>query len=349
MKLYLHHLQHLPIVRNNVADPFRAEQGRALPRPEVLASGVSLCERVEDADICGFPAHWHAYTGDLRRAALSFLDAMRSRGLRVVVWVNGDDEIDVPFANSVVFQHAFRRTRRRRNEIRVYPPFDEDPLAELYGGDLAIRAKGPRPVVGFCGQAKVVAADEARRLVVKSLARVRSIAGRSDAVPEPWPSHVRLRQQVLRSLANDPRVTSNFVIRERYRGGLVTKEDRRDPTQPTRTEFLENLRGSDYTVCIRGGGNFSVRLFETLSFGRLPLVVDTDSVLPWPADPFWSQSAVIVDGDDLSGVGSALVGHFHGLDDEAFEAHQYAARAFWLDRLSLPGYFSHFRELLEPR
>ena len=75
-----------------------------------------------------------------------------------------------------------------------------------------------------------------------------------------------------------PALTTNYILRSKYRAG-VSRE--KDPFHPSRLEFVNNILGSDYTVCMRGGGNFSVRFYETLSLGRIPVFIDTDCLLPW--------------------------------------------------------------------
>ena len=65
-------------------------------------------------------------------------------------------------------------------------------------------------------------------------------------------------------------------------------------------------------------------------------------------DSFWSQAAVVVDARDLTNIGSVLQNHYCALDDDSFAALQHTARRFWLDRLSLPGYFNRFEEVLRP-
>jgi hypothetical protein len=346
MKLYLHHLPGLEIVRANVADPFIAGSGVATLRPEAAESGVELCARVEDADVCGLPAHWSTYESGHRRAALRFIEERRQAGQRVMIWVVGDDERDFPFSNVIAFQHAVRRSRRRSHEVRIYPPFLDDLMRTAFDGSIPPRVASGKPVVGFCGQAKANKFEEGKRFAYKFAARIRRASGRTLRIPEPWESHVKLRQRVLAALASDPRISTNFLVRDRYRDGLIAKQGRRNPRHPSAREFYLNILGSDYTACVRGGGNYSVRLYETLCLGRLPLIVDADGLLPWPDDERWREVALIVPIGDLDQIGYQLQQHASasgGLSPERFAG----ARSFWLERLSRTGYFSHFRELLE--
>lgn len=50
--------------------------------------------------------------------------------------------------------------------------------------------------------------------------------------------------------------------------------------QELQTEYERDLIESDYVFCPRGFGNTSIRFFETLSAGRIPITIDTNSPLP---------------------------------------------------------------------
>ena len=71
---------------------------------------------------------------------------------------------------------------------------------------------------------------------------------------------------------------TNIVLRPSFYGGAAGGDP--DAQLQARTGYVENLVASDYVLCARGAGNFSYRLYETLSCGRIPVFVDTDCVLP---------------------------------------------------------------------
>lgn len=47
-------------------------------------------------------------------------------------------------------------------------------------------------------------------------------------------------------------------------------------------KFFKNIKNNLYGLCVRGGGNFSFRLGEVLMMGRIPILIDTDCILPFP-------------------------------------------------------------------
>lgn len=82
-----------------------------------------------------------------------------------------------------------------------------------------------------------------------------------------------------------------------------------------RREFYQNMRECSYTLCMRGGGNFSYRFYEALSFGRIPILIDTDMVLPFEEKIDWDKHLLRFTPDELISLSvgelkSAISGHY---------------------------------------
>ncbi len=128
---------------------------------------------------------------------------------------------------------------------------------------------------------------------------------------------------------------------------MRSKQERDDPWHPTNVEFVNNIFNTDYTVCIRGGGNFSKRLYETLCCGRIPIFVDTDSVLPYDFAVDWKRYCVWIDRSEVPHIAEKVAGFHAGLSPNDFEDLQRECRKLWQDRLSRQGFFDHFHEHFE--
>jgi hypothetical protein len=86
-------------------------------------------------------------------------------------------------------------------------------------------------------------------------------------------------------------VTTNFIIRDKFWGG---KED--DPT--LFKEFQDNIMNSHFTLCNRGTGNFSMRFYQVLSAGRIPILVDSDMVFPFEDQIKWDDVVIRANTED---------------------------------------------------
>lgn len=115
----------------------------------------------------------------------------------------------------------------------------------------------------------------------------------------------------------------------------------------TTWEFFENMLNSDYVLCVRWGGNFSVRGYETLAMARIPLFVDTDGLLPLDGIVDGKRYVVWADQKEIPRRLPELLGDFHAaLHPDDFAQRQLDCRALWKDRLSFTGFWSHLGEMI---
>jgi len=105
------------------------------------------------------------------------------------------------------------------------------------------------------------------------------------------------RRRAVEALARCTRLDPLIVERGQFWGG--TAGDRSSEAQRVRREYAASLAAGEYALCVRGAGNFSFRLYEALSCGRIPVFVDTDCVLPDEDHVDWRSLCVYVDESEL--------------------------------------------------
>ena len=288
-----------------------------------------------EADWWCLPDRWAGYLeqGTLARAQ-AFADEAARHDACVLVWCGGDDEYLVPFENAIVVQAGtYRGLARPARFAFELPVFLKDPVDELDHAWHAVPWQDA-PTVGFCGLAQATP----RARLGHRVRQVRKHMSRGVRA-SPHGFATDLRREVLEQLERAEGVTTDFLVRDRYKAG----EGAPDYTQSTaRQEFLANMEANLYTVCVRGGGNFSKRLYETLALGRIPILVDTHSALPCEEFLDWSPYVVRVPHDELHRAGE-IVQAFHAtLDADTVAERQSACRTFWQDHLSDAGYYATF-------
>lgn len=314
----------------------KATYGRRLAQFEIVDSPAA-------ADIHLLPMKWQFYV-ELGRVpdAERAVDVARKHKKPIAVFSLGDFEANFPVDAPQVhtFQVSAYRSRRGAGN-HALPAFIDDPLAAR-NGRVSVRAKTSRPVLGFCGQAGASLPRHAARFVRTHLRQLRWRLGRELWEPAPL-EHTWFRHRVLDTFAKSSAVETCYVLRTKYRAGVHTS-DRNDPAQAARREFLDNVRDTDFTVCMRGGGNFSVRFYEALAMGRPPVFIDTDCVLPFHDQLEWRRYAVWVDERDLAR-GPAIVAETHArMSDAEFRERQLECRRLWEERLTPDGFYGHFHD-----
>ena len=86
-----------------------------------------------------------------------------------------------------------------------------------------------------------------------------------------------------------------------------------------RKEFYRNIENTDYTLCVRGGGNFSARLYETLALGRIPIFINTDCTLPFNNEIDWKKHLVWVEYDEINDIETTIHQFHHSLTVQSFQ------------------------------
>jgi hypothetical protein len=153
------------------------------------------------------------------------------------------------------------------------------------------------------------------------------------------------RTAALVAVDRDRRLEPNFILRSTFWAAALGDSS---SLMKARREYVGNMLESDYVICVRGNGNFSYRLYETLSMGRIPVFVDTDCVLPLDFDINWSNYCVWVDEDDVNQIGDRVLEFHESLSDAEFEERQRAARRLWETRICPEGFFASFHRHFQP-
>ena len=219
------------------------------------------------------------------------------------------------------------------------PAFPEDLVEEYYDGTLVERPKRDSPVVGFCGLAN---AKSLWRQVGGQLIYHPVVLARERRVdPSPYLGEV-LRARAVRLLREHHDIEANFILRSSK--VFFRSAESRDLLE-VRDEYVRNLAESDYVLCIRGSGNYSYRLYEAMCMGRIPVVLNTDLVLPCEDEIAWKQLAVWVERDDISSLPDRIREFHSRLSPTEFVELQHSLRRHWLDLLCPEGFFGRFSEI----
>lgn len=123
---------------------------------------------------------------------------------------------------------------------------------ECYHEPLDILKKTEKPIVGFCGSIK------------KNLGK---------------------RMSSIEAIQKNKNIETNFILRNAFWGGK--------PQDSTlKEEFKDNIRNSHCNLSNRGRGNFSMRFYQVLSMGRIPVLLDSDMLFPFEEEIHWEDYCV---------------------------------------------------------
>jgi len=263
-------------------------------------------------------------------------DAIKA-GKLTVCWTNGDEGMTPPLKHFHLFRTGGYLHKNKGNEF-CFPPFFADPVERYYDNVLPlVTAKPEKPLIGFCGQGRAgvlkLSKDIGRNIIHRIL---KMLHRRVDDV-EKTGSPVYHRSRMLDVLERSPLVDTNFIRHKLYRAGIRNKNEREDSNRL----FYANMKTSPYIFCYRGNGNFSVRLYETLASGRIPLMVRSDNNLPWHNKIDWNVFPQ-VPSNETNKIDQILADFHCRLSEEDFINLQKHARRIWEDYLSYKGFMKQF-------
>lgn len=263
--------------------------------------------------------------------------AAAEAGKLIVCWTNGDKGITPALKNFHLFRTGGYQHKNKGNEF-CYPPFFADPVEKYYNSILPlIRRKTERPLIGFCGQGRAGVLKLFKDVGRNIKHRIDKITGQNFDDNEKIGSPVYDRSCMLDVLEKSAIVDTNFIRHNLYRAGIQNKNEREESNQL----FYKNMKESSYIYCYRGNGNFSVRLYETLASGRIPLIVKSDNNLPWENKIDWSIFPQ-VPSNQINNIDKILARFHQKISEDDFVKLQKQARKIWEDYLSYTGFMKQF-------
>jgi Exostosin family len=310
---------------------------------ELIRQGRQFLEfsNLADADIAVFPMSCRQLfaRSDGLEVAQRFHERAKQAGKPCVFFYDGADTSYQPFPieDAVVVRGSIYRSRRGAREFSL-PGFHDD-LTNYTRGELPIRRKSGRPVVSFCGA--LIREHPPKNAV----ARARRLAG--GVRRTWWRAHGRheedlwARAKAVDALGAQAKVGTSFILRASGGGGAWDEFDM-GLWQKVRAEYVENIVESDYALCARGDGNWSFRLYESLCLGRIPVFVDTDSVLPYEFLIDWRDYVVWVSREEVPKLGDKIAAFHERLSDREYVDLQHDCRRLWEEWLSPHGFFRNF-------
>lgn len=245
-----------------------------------------------------------------------------ARAANLPLLIDGSGDVEVPLAieNAYILRIGGYRFMSECGRIQV-PPLADDLLERYRDGRLDLRKKGEgKPVVGFAGWAKLSSVQFLRTVVKELPVRFHGIF---DARYRAYTKGVLWRQKAIRILQNSSQILFNLRARNSFSASPKTAEG---DMQTLREEMVDTILHSDYALDVRGDANNSTRLFEILSLGRIPVIVDTERNFPFSDKVDYSSFALIVDFRDIKKL-PELIAEFHeNISPEHFEQMQRNAR-----------------------
>lgn len=305
---------------------------------------ASLCDAtfvatMDAATLVILPMSWNFYLKNNQSKSIEkVIKKAHSLGKKVISFTTGDYGVVIPDYNNLFVLRASGNESKLPNNHWGLPAFIEDPLLKTYGtSTLTIQPYSQKPTIGFCGMANtsvLYAFEELGRIVRRNL---KYYLGFSKNLPQALIPTTFRRAQILQRFRKSDTVNDCFIFRKKYQAGAKTDSKKKETT----LAFYNNIKYAQYVLCFRGAGNFSVRLYETLAMGRIPIFVNTDCILPLSDKVDWNKHMIWVEYKDRHKIVEKVLEFHHQFDENTFKKLQEQNRLLWEEKLTLEGFFKN--------
>lgn len=247
----------------------------------------------------------------------------------------GDVETPITVKNAFILRYGGYRFLPERNRIQI-PPMADDLLMRYRGGHLNIRKKKEdTPSIGFTGWARLSLRQHIRTIVKELPIRVRGVC---DPRYRACIKGVLWRRKTIGILQRSAAIVFNLRARASFSGNPKTA---RGDMRTLRTEMIKTILDSDYALDVRGDSNDSTRLFEILSLGRIPVIVDTERNFPFSDKVDYSSFALRIDFRDIKKLPELVTAFHKNISPERYEEMQKNARDAYINYFRIDAVMRH--------
>lgn len=282
--------------------------------------------------ILPLPVNYYVNSGQLKELR-AYSQICLERSIKGFGYISGDFGKAYPEFSQFTYFRMGGFKKQLSDKNYGFPVSLSDHFQRLYGiENPEPRQKSTKPIVGFCGHATSSTSKQVKELIkclLENGKRFLQNPLRNDW--EPLFASAYERWHLLQTLANATDLNCNFIFRKHYRGGAKNTSEQERTTK----EYYDNLLQSDYVLCVRGAGNFSVRLYETLLMGKIPIFVNTDCLLPLADEVDWKQHVVWVEWEERHLIVEKVLFFHESLNSESFKNIQLQNRYLWSEKLTV--------------
>jgi hypothetical protein len=321
-----------------------------LEKYRVRAKSVFDLIGFEQAQLLLFPYGWEVCQRPEGRAVLDvWIKRSEKSGLPLVVFEHGDLNHPLPDAVSFSFHQSLHRSSQRHG-AEVVPPLISDPLREC-GRTWSERSYRERPVVSFRGVSPPLGLPWGRSRLKEYMRRLAYCVGLISS-QSPKVGYAP-RTTAIRALCSTQDLEFRCKLLPispvQWCCGYMVEGKQAQSSEQQRQDYLQDLWDSDYVLCVRGQGNYSLRLFETLAMGRIPVVIDTDLVLPFEEQIDWKNLVVWVEEKEIRRTAQHILRFHAELGSDGFLQRQRETRLIWEKWIEPSAFFRSWAELMRAK
>jgi hypothetical protein len=298
---------------------------------EFIKSYANYIQFVKTPEACDYFLYpiTYSFEPSEQKISSSFIAKAKQLNKKVILFFNSDDDRVINLENTLVFRTSFYKSDAVKNTFAL-PGWSADFINHFPNKTLNYLAKTEIPSVSYCGYIDYIKPTLKQQL--KSFLFPNKINSKINATA--------LRGLACRKLLHNKKTDTRFVIRDGFWAQGIPDKIK------ARQEYANNMMNSLYAIVMRGAGNFSYRLYEVLSCGRIPIFINTDCALPFDDTINWKNHVVWIEEKDINKIAELLLNFHQSKSEEELLLLQKQNRELYLNHLSPQGFFKTFANYL---
>lgn len=259
----------------------------------------------------------------------SAMDAARyCKPLIIDATSDSDVLLDIPTAN--ILRCGLYKSLKKPFETES--PYWSNDRTKQGLDALSIGFKRKKPVVGFCGTTSSMGklANLSKHILPHAATKLVLSQGKLSRWADPRITEgmsLQLRETAMNFLAKDKRLEIAFEVTNNHQSYYVKNESNKITLENL---FINNTAKCDYVLCVRGSGNFSGRFYMALNAGRIPVVIDTDVVIPEEKHLHMIKIPI----NSIQNVGELILEHFETTTEQELRDMKFSNRLAYHQFLS---------------
>ncbi|MBU2952138.1 exostosin family protein [Tamlana agarivorans] len=303
-----------------------------------------LTENIKDADVFVLPLHVEYVLKYKKQVYQNFLALSKHYNKPLWGYSSGDFGTTLHDAVYTFRLGGFKNKYQVENTL-ILPSFISDPYKNsLSHAVFTPLDKKLKPTIGFVGHATNGWEKWSKEFVIFLKYNTDCYLGKRKTDKQKFfPSSI-YRFDLLQRLESSTGLESDFIYRKQYRAGANSEALRKQTT----LDYFSNMENNLYTLCVRGVGNFSVRFYETLAVGRIPVYIDTNGGLPLESHIDWDKHILRISWKQRHLIAEVLVDFHNSKSNEELKQIQRSNRALWEEIGHVGGYFKAVSDNFNP-
>lgn len=233
--------------------------------------------------------------------------------------------------NAIVLRTSMQSSIKYKNEFLMPVFLEEDEFK-----DWTVITELQKPSVGFVGHSVPNLHHEMitkrSEVSINKYGYVQTDG--SELLRNPINIGLIIRNKALKTLGSTKEISTNFVQKDKHFFGTENSKSQE------RNEYISNLDSNIYSLCIRGAGNYSIRFYETLAKGRIPILIDTDLVFPIFTSIDWKAFTLTINLSEIDSIHEKILEFHSNLNKAKLIQTQILARNVWYHFLRRDPYFN---------